>query len=98
MIGDVEKMSKSKHNTVAPEEIFDTYGVDAARLFVLSDSPPERDALWSNAGVQGAWRFVNRVWDEFDSQPPAGGGNGAGADGGDDALDVRRATHKLVKQ
>ena len=64
-------MSKSKKNTVAPEEIFDAYGVDAARLFVLSDSPPERDAQWSNAGVQGAWRFVNRVWDEFDSQPAA---------------------------
>lgn len=68
-VGDSEKMSKSKRNTVAPEEIFEAYGVDAARLFVLSDSPPERDAQWSSAGVQGAWRFVNRVWDEFDSQP-----------------------------
>ena len=94
-IGDVEKMSKSKKNTVAPEEIFETYGVDAARLFVLSDSPPERDAQWSNAGVQGAWRFVNRVWDEFDSQP-----QDAGAPSGDDeaATAVRRATHKLIKQ
>ncbi|MBS0334029.1 MAG: leucine--tRNA ligase [Proteobacteria bacterium] len=94
-IGDVEKMSKSKKNTVAPEEIFDTYGVDAARLFVLSDSPPERDAQWSNAGVQGAWRFVNRVWDEFDSQPaqvpPA-------EDADEAATALRRATHKLVKQ
>ena len=92
IIGDVEKMSKSKKNTVAPEEIFEVYGVDAARLFVLSDSPPERDSQWSSAGVQGAWRFVNRVWDEFDSQPAAA------SDGvePDDAL--RRATHKLVKQ
>jgi leucyl-tRNA synthetase len=96
IVGDSEKMSKSKRNTVAPEEIFDTYGVDAARLFVLSDSPPERDALWSNAGVQGAWRFVNRVWDEFDSQPAASGVNGAGD--GDDATTVRRATHRLIKQ
>jgi leucyl-tRNA synthetase len=99
VIGDVEKMSKSKRNTVAPEEIFETYGVDAARLFVLSDSPPERDAQWSNAGVAGAWRFVNRVWEEFDSQPraPGDGGNG---DGGEDepATAVRRATHKLIKQ
>ena len=62
VIGDVEKMSKSKKNTVAPEEIFEVYGVDAARLFVLSDSPPERDTQWSTAGVEGAWRFVNRVW------------------------------------
>ena len=74
VIGDVEKMSKSKKNTVAPEEIFDVYGVDAARLFVLSDSPPERDAQWSTSGVQGAWRFVNRVWDEFDaSEEPVPG-------------------------
>src|SRR6185437_16882130 len=96
-IGDVEKMSKSKRNTVAPEEIFEVYGVDAARLFVLSDSPPERDAQWSNAGVQGAWRFVNRVWEEFDSQP---GGDGAGGDGAADeaATVVRRATHRLTKQ
>src|SRR5439155_4835584 len=71
VIGDVEKMSKSKKNTVAPGEIFDVYGVDAARLFVLSDSPPERDTQWTSGGVQGAWRFVNRVWDEFDGQPAA---------------------------
>ncbi|HEX3366289.1 leucine--tRNA ligase [Phenylobacterium sp.] len=94
-IGDVEKMSKSKKNTVAPEEIFDVYGVDAARLFVLSDSPPERDAQWSNAGVQGAWRFVNRVWDEFDSQPQ----DAAAAVGDDEAATaLRRATHKLIRQ
>jgi leucyl-tRNA synthetase len=94
VIGDVEKMSKSKRNTVAPEEIFDVYGVDAARLFVLSDSPPERDSQWSSAGVQGAWRFVSRVWDEFDSQP-------AGVMVGEDdeaAQALRRATHKLTKQ
>jgi len=94
-IGDVEKMSKSKRNTVAPEEIFDVYGVDAARLFVLSDSPPERDAQWSNAGVQGAWRFVNRVWEEFDGQalapPPKAGDDEA-------ATALRRATHKLTRQ
>jgi leucyl-tRNA synthetase len=94
-IGDVEKMSKSKKNTVAPEEIFDVYGVDAARLFVLSDSPPERDVQWTSGGVQGAWRFVNRVWDEFDTQPAAPAAEIAG-DTAAEAL--RRATHKLVKQ
>ncbi|MBS0362380.1 MAG: class I tRNA ligase family protein, partial [Proteobacteria bacterium] len=94
-IGDVEKMSKSKKNTVAPEEIFEVYGVDAARLFVLSDSPPERDAQWSNAGVQGAWRFVNRVWDEFDSQPAHVSPT---AEADEAATALRRATHKLVKQ
>jgi leucyl-tRNA synthetase len=95
IIGDIEKMSKSKKNTVAPGDIFEVYGVDAARLFVLSDSPPERDTQWSSGGVQGAWRFVNRVWEEFDSQPAAGPDVG-----GDDAAAtaLRRATHKLVKQ
>ncbi|MDB5475673.1 MAG: leuS [Phenylobacterium sp.] len=94
VIGDVEKMSKSKKNTVAPEEIFDVFGVDAARLFVLSDSPPERDVQWTTGGVQGAWRFVNRVWDEFDSQP----GAAAGAIEGDETAQAMRvATHKLVK-
>ena len=94
VIGDVEKMSKSKRNTVAPEEIFDVYGVDAARLFVLSDSPPERDAQWSTGGVEGAWRFVNRVWSEFDSQPAAGSAPGAAGDGADE---LRALTHRTVK-
>ena len=98
VIGDIEKMAKSKRNTVAPGEIFEAYGVDAARLFVLSDSPPERDTQWSTAGVAGAWRFVNRVWEEFDSQPPKPLGGARG--GGDDeaATAVRRATHRLTKQ
>ncbi|HEY0649395.1 leucine--tRNA ligase [Phenylobacterium sp.] len=91
IIGDIEKMSKSKKNTVAPEEIFDVYGVDAARLFVLSDSPAERDVQWTTGGVQGSWRFVNRVWDEFDSQP-------AGSAAAEPDTELRRATHKLIKQ
>ncbi len=95
VIGDVEKMSKSKKNTVAPEEIFTVYGVDAARLFVLSDSPPERDSQWSTAGVAGAWRFVNRVWEEFDSQPAPTAGDAA-QDA--PALALRRATHRLIRQ
>lgn len=98
VIGDVEKMSKSKRNTVAPGEIFEVYGVDAARLFVLSDSPPERDFQWSSAGVQGAWRFVNRVWDEFDAHP-AGGIDWKDAleDATDAAAELRRATHRTIK-
>ena len=94
VIGDAEKMSKSKRNTVSPGEIFEVYGVDAARLFVLSDSPPERDAQWSNAGVEGAWRFVNRVWAEFESQP-AGPHAADPADAAAEAL--RRATHRLTR-
>ena len=93
VIGDVEKMSKSKKNTVAPSEIFEVYGVDAARLFVLSDSPPERDTQWSNAGVEGAWRFVNRVWAEFDSQPDSV----AKTDPDEAGQALLRAAHRLVK-
>jgi leucyl-tRNA synthetase len=60
-VGDVIKMSKSKKNTVDPQEIIDAYGADAARLFVMSDSPPEKDLEWTSGGIDGAWRFVNRV-------------------------------------
>ncbi len=61
-VGRIEKMSKSKKNTVDPEPILDRYGADAARWFMLSDSPPERDLPWSEAGIEGAERFVKRVW------------------------------------
>ncbi len=60
--GRVEKMSKSKKNVVDPDAIIDQYGADAVRWFMLSDSPPERDLLWSDAGIEGAWRFVQRIW------------------------------------
>jgi leucyl-tRNA synthetase len=61
-IGPIEKMSKSKKNTVDPDDIIGEYGADTARWFMLSDSPPERDVIWSEEGVQGAWRFVQRLW------------------------------------
>jgi leucyl-tRNA synthetase len=95
VLGDPEKMSKSKRNVVAPADIADTYGVDATRLFVLSDSPPERDVQWTSAGVEGAWRLINRIWSEFDSQPerqtlPA-------APGDDDGRALRQATHRAIR-
>ena len=61
-VGRSEKMSKSKKNVVDPEAIIDAYGADTARLFMLSDSPPDRDLEWTDAGVEGAWRFINRLW------------------------------------
>ncbi|WP_026608446.1 leucine--tRNA ligase [Methylocapsa acidiphila] len=61
-IGPIEKMSKSKRNTVDPDEIIETYGADTARWFVLSDSPPERDVIWTEEGVQGSAKFVQRLW------------------------------------
>ena len=92
-IGDIEKMSKSKKNTVAPEDIFNTYGVDSARLFVLSDSPPERDVQWSTSGVEGSWRFTHRVWDQFDSLPEAD----IPCTDEVAAADLLKAAHKAVK-
>ncbi|MBB5660439.1 leucine--tRNA ligase [Brevundimonas halotolerans] len=90
-IGDIEKMSKSKKNVVAPQEILDSHGVDAGRLFVLSDSPPERDMQWTTGGLEGASRFVQRVWAEFD-------GFDAGApDQPEIDLALRRETHKAIK-
>lgn len=61
-IGRVIKMSKSKKNVVDPDQIIDQYGADAVRWFMLSDSPPERDLPWSEAGIEGCWRFVQRLW------------------------------------
>jgi leucyl-tRNA synthetase len=94
VLGDPEKMSKSKRNVVAPADIALTYGVDAARIFVLSDSPPERDVQWTTAGVEGAWRLVNRIWAEFDafSKPAPGAVAPAEAD-----QILTRATHKSIK-
>jgi leucyl-tRNA synthetase len=84
--GRVEKMSKSKRNTVDPEPILAKYGADAVRWFMLSDSPPERDLEWSEAGIEGASRFVQRVW-------RLANGSRSG-DGQDEAL--RRKVHRTV--
>ena len=82
-IGAVEKMSKSKKNTVDPTDMIAHYGADTIRWFMLSDSPPERDVEWTEAGVEGAWRFVQRLWrlvdENADNWP--GGGSGMPADG-----------------
>jgi leucyl-tRNA synthetase len=68
LVGPIEKMSKSKKNVVSPEAIAETYGADAARWFMLSDSPPERDVEWTDAGVEGAWKLINRIWEAVSSQ------------------------------
>ena len=60
--GRIEKMSKSKKNVVDPQKIIDSFGADTARFFMLSDSPPDRDMEWSDSGVEGSWRFLNKLW------------------------------------
>tara|TARA_R110002050_G_scaffold82286_4_gene176185 strand:+ start:56103 stop:58715 length:2613 start_codon:yes stop_codon:yes gene_type:complete len=96
-IGSIEKMSKSKKNVVDPDDIIDSYGADTARFFMLSDSPPERDVIWTEAGVEGAHRFVQRIWRLLGEA--AGNLNGAQAKTGtgDRALTVSRSAHKTVK-
>ena len=105
--GRSEKMSKSKNNTVDPARIIETYGADTARWFMLSDSPPERDLEWTASGVEGAHRFLQRLWrlvqEALGSLPPPGPIPGpvpdAAAPGvaGTAALDLRRASHRAVQ-
>ncbi|MEO2039024.1 MAG: leucine--tRNA ligase, partial [Martelella sp.] len=96
-IGSIEKMSKSKKNVIDPDDILATYGADTARFFVLSDSPPDRDVVWTEAGVQGTFRFVQRIWRLISEAAPALSSveAKAGADG--KALEVSRAAHKTLK-
>ncbi|WP_273720616.1 leucine--tRNA ligase [Bartonella sp. ML71XJBT] len=96
MIGLIEKMSKSKKNVVDPDDIIASYGADTVRWFVLSDSPPERDVIWTESGVEGAHRFVQRVWRHVAlSAPvlrnvaPCAGQHGA-------ALQLSKAAHRTL--
>ncbi|WFS00669.1 leucine--tRNA ligase [Rhizobium tumorigenes] len=96
-IGAIEKMSKSKKNVVDPDDIIASYGADTARFFVLSDSPPDRDVIWSEAGVEGAHRFTQRVWrlvseaaDRLKSVEPKAAYSG-------DGLAVSQIAHKTLK-
>ena len=95
--GRSEKMSKSKNNTVDPERIIETYGADTARWFMLSDSPPERDLEWTVSGVEGAYKFVQRLWRLVTEAADRLLGAGPPDDPDETAQDVRRATHKAIK-
>ena len=95
-IGPVESMSKSKKNVVDPDDIIGAYGADTARWFMLSDTPPERDIEWTAGGVEGAYRFLQRVWRVVNEAAEKGGGGSAPAEMGSEALELRRATHKSI--
>ncbi|MER9432517.1 leucine--tRNA ligase [Mesorhizobium sp. M0408] len=96
-IGPIEKMSKSKKNVVDPDDIIASYGADTARWFMLSDSPPERDVIWTGTGVEGAHRFVQRVWRLVSEIAPAMAGVSPAPARVGDAATVSKATHKAVK-
>jgi leucyl-tRNA synthetase len=110
-IGRVEKMSKSKKNIVDPEHLIETYGADTARLFSLFAAPPEKDLEWSDSGVEGASRFLNRVWRLLmDLGPQFQGTQGRKdvetlrrevvekLDGQGRTLELRRLTHRTIKK
>lgn len=93
----VEKMSKSKRNTVDPQDILDSYGADAARLFVLSDSPPDRDLEWTEAGLDGGWRFVNRLYRVFaENLDTLKTTDKIGADLNQDSRALRQKSHQTL--
>ena len=97
-IGSIEKMSKSRKNLVDPDDIIQHWGADCARWFMLSDSPPERDVIWTEAGVAGAGRFIQRIWrllGEIETKAAAKG-SARPADFGPEALVLRRASHKTL--
>jgi leucyl-tRNA synthetase len=97
-IGRLEKMSKSKKNVVDLDAIVDTYGADTARLYLLSDSPPERDLEWTAAGIDGSWRYVNRLWrlvsEPHVALPPSGAAMPAPL--APALMALRRQTHKTI--
>ncbi len=95
-IGSIEKMSKSKKNTVDPDDIIGAYGADTARWFMLSDSPPERDVIWTEEGVQGAWRFVQRLWRLVGEVSEVSGPQARPTTFGPEAQKVRKAAHRAL--
>ncbi|WP_300551980.1 leucine--tRNA ligase [Maricaulis sp.] len=97
-VGSIEKMSKSKKNVVDLDAFIEDYGADAARWFVLSDSPPERDVEYTDSGVEGVWRFIQRLWTTITDLPEGAPGPMTVADDASGAaLDARKAAHKAAE-
>jgi leucyl-tRNA synthetase len=95
-IGSIEKMSKSKKNVIDPDEIVRTYGADTARWFMLSDSPPERDVQWTEAGIEGAGRFQQRVWKLVHETIEVAGLATSGDTAAADIEAIRKLIHRAV--
>jgi leucyl-tRNA synthetase len=96
-IGPIEKMSKSKKNVVDPDDIIGSYGADTARWFMLSDSPPDRDVIWTEAGIEGAHRFVQRLWRMVSEAADHLDGVAAKASSEGEAGAISRAAHKTLR-
>jgi len=101
-VGRTEKMSKSRKNVVDPDDLLEKYGADTARLFSLFASPPEKDLEWSDQGVEGAFRFLNRVYrlveEHQDTRAQAPEGAAPSAAAPEDARDLRRLTHQTIRR
>ncbi len=96
-IGRSEKMSKSRKNIIDPLSIIEKYGADTARLFILSDSPPDRDLEWSENGVDGAWKFLRRLWTYFNQKDFSLKTKSNKKDLSEKALNFKREIHSLIK-
>ncbi len=98
-VGRSEKMSKSKANVISTEKMVNLYGADAIRLFTLSDSPPERDFEWSEAGIEGSWRYLNKIWRHVCSQSSSIKALDLSEEPklfSDQANNLRKMTHKTI--
>ena len=96
-VGRSEKMSKSKKNIVDPMSIINTYGADTARLFMMSDSPPERDLDWSESGVDGCWKYLKKIWVHLHDYSFDNENLEILKDANDKANDIRREIHLCIK-
>jgi leucyl-tRNA synthetase len=98
--GRIEKMSKSKKNIASPEDLCDRYGADTARLFSLFAAPPEKDLEWNDTGVEGCYRFLNRVWRLVHEQLPVIGevSGTPGPESSKILADLQRATHQTIQR
>ncbi|MDP2981009.1 MAG: leucine--tRNA ligase [Candidatus Omnitrophota bacterium] len=98
------KMSKSRGNVVSSDDLIEKYGADTVRLYTLFISPPEKDAEWNDRGVEGAWRFLNRVWRliedscQLPAPHPCGAGSAISCQLGENSVKLRRKTHAAIKK
>ena len=90
-------MSKSKKNIIDPLSIIEQYGADTARLFILSDSPPDRDLDWSESGVEGAWKFLRRLWNHFKQKEFSVKNESKTINLSQEAFMLRQEVHQLIK-